>query len=85
MQRQGGPADEGRPPEEGEAAQPARPALLTAKEVAQLLSCSPRTVYRLADSGRIPPPVRLGALVRWSRRALEDWIADGCPHCRRRR
>ena len=35
--------------------------------------------YRLADSGRIPPPVRIGGLVRWPRAALEQWIKEGCP------
>ena len=58
------------------------PALLTVNDVAWLLNCSARTVYRLADSGRIPPPVRLGRLVRWSRRTLEVWLAEGCPACK---
>jgi len=38
-------------------------------------------VYRLADSGAMPPPVKLGALVRWSRQAIEQWIAGGCKPC----
>lgn len=54
-------------------------ALMTIKEVAALLSCSTRTVYRLHDAGQIPQAVRLGALVRWNRREIEQWIADGCP------
>jgi excisionase family DNA binding protein len=61
------------------------PELLDARAVARLLDCSPRTVYRLADSGRIPSPVRLGGLVRWSRRGLEGWIEEGCPKCDGRR
>mgnify|MGYP000305921185 FL=1 len=60
------------------------PELLDARAVARLLNCSPRTVYRLADSGRIPSPVRLGGLVRWSRRGLEGWIEEGCQRCRKR-
>ena len=59
--------------------------LLDANDVAGLLKCSRRTVYRLADSGRIPVPIRLGMLVRWSRQALDEWIAEGCPSCRNRR
>jgi excisionase family DNA binding protein len=55
------------------------PAMLTIDEVARLLSCSTRTVYRLNDAGRMPRPVRLGALVRWNRTEIEQWIADGCP------
>ncbi len=62
-----------------------QPALLGVKEVARLLNCSPRTVYRLADSGRIPAPVRLGSLVRWSCGVLDEWIAEGCPSCKNRR
>jgi excisionase family DNA binding protein len=59
----------------------APPALLDVQAVAQLLDCSPRHVYRLSDAGRMPAPVKLGSLVRWSRQAIEDWIALGCkPH-----
>lgn len=55
------------------------PAMLTVHQVAQLLNCSVRHVYRLADAGRMPRPVRLGALVRWNRTVIESWIAAGCP------
>jgi excisionase family DNA binding protein len=61
----------------------ALPALLDVRAVAQLLGCSPRHVYRLADAGKTPPPVRLGALVRWPRAAIKDWIAAGCPSVRK--
>ena len=48
--------------------------------VAALLGgCSQRHVYRLADSGRMPRPVKLGALVRWRRNELVEWVAAGCP------
>lgn len=56
--------------------------LLSVKHVSRVLGCSTRTVYRLADAGKMPLPVRLGSLVRWSRKALEDWIAQGCPPIR---
>ncbi len=58
--------------------------LLDVQAVAKLLSCSTRHVYRLSDAGRMPRPVRLGALVRWSRADIERWIVDGCPACRKR-
>lgn len=58
-------------------------ALLGVKETAALLKCSERHLYRLVDSGRAPAPIKLGALVRFSRKSIEDWIADGCPPCRR--
>ncbi len=56
--------------------------LLDVRAVAAMLDCSPRTVYRLADSGRMPRPVKVGALVRWRRDALTDWINADCPSCR---
>ena len=58
-------------------------ALLDVTQVAKLLKCSPRTVYRLRDGDRMPRPVNLGALVRWRRVDIENWIADGCRAIRR--
>lgn len=65
------------PPDEA-----AAPALLDVRAVAQLLDCSTRHVYRLADAGRMPAPVRLGSLVRWRRADLDAWLAGGCKPCR---
>jgi len=61
----------------------ARPELLDVKAVGKLLTCSQRTVYRLADAGKMPRPVRLGSLVRWDRETLLAWIRDGCKPVRR--
>ncbi len=58
-------------------------ALLDVRAVAALLHCSPRHVYRLSDAGRMPPPVRIGALVRWQRQAIDQWIAANCPAVRK--
>jgi excisionase family DNA binding protein len=58
-------------------------ALLDVRAVAALCTCSVRHVYRMADAGRMPAPVRLGALVRWRRQDLLDWLAAGCPLVRR--
>ena len=61
------------------------PELLDVRAVATLLDCSARHVYRLADAGRMPQPVKLGALVRWRRKDLSDWIDAGCPRgCRKK-
>lgn len=58
-------------------------ALLTVKQVAALLGISCRSVWRFADSGRMPRPLALsGNLRRWNRSALEAWIAEGCPALR---
>jgi excisionase family DNA binding protein len=56
--------------------------LLDVEQVAAMLKCSTRHVYRLADAGKMPAPVRVGALVRWSRKSIEAWIGEGCPPCR---
>ena len=53
--------------------------MLTIDDVAKLLQCSSRQVYRLSNAERMPRPVRLGSLVRWNRQALEVWISEGCP------
>ena len=57
-------------------------ALLDVRAVAALLGCSTRHVYRLADAGHMPPPVRLGALVRWRRQDIDAWLATGCKPIR---
>jgi excisionase family DNA binding protein len=59
--------------------------LLSVDDVAAMLSISGRHVYRLADAGRMPRPVKLGGAVRWDRLAIADWIAAGCPDTDRRK
>lgn len=56
--------------------------LLGVRAVAGMLGCSTRHVYRLSDAGRMPAPLKLGALVRWPRKAMEDWIDQGCKPVR---
>ena len=52
--------------------------LLDVVAVATMLDVSPRHVYRLADAGRMPRPVKLGGAVRWDRDAIKSWIDSGC-------
>ena len=70
--------------EEAEDLQPVvSPELLDVRAVAALLGgCSTRHIYRLADAGRMPRPVKLGTLVRWRRAEVLDWISAGCPAVR---
>ena len=56
--------------------------LLDVRAVAEMLGCSARHVYRLSDAGKMPGPLRLGSLVRWSKTAIETWIDQGCPPAR---
>ena len=72
-------------PTAGRESATAESALLDVQQVAAMLRCSVRHVYRLADSAQMPRPVKLGALVRWRRDEIDNWIADGCPTCRKGR
>lgn len=47
--------------------------------VAAMLGVSERHVYRLADAGKMPRPIKLGGANRWDRLTLEQWVSDGCP------
>ncbi len=53
------------------------------KIVAKKLDCSTTHIRRLNDVGRMPAPIKLGALVRWDLDVIDEWIASGCPSCRR--
>ena len=55
------------------------PPLMSVKDMARLLACSTRTIYRLADRGAIPGPARIGGLLRWPRHVVDRWIDDECP------
>ena len=59
--------------------------LIGVDKVAELLECSLRTVYRLADCGQLPRPRKVGSLVRWSVGEIRKWVQEGCPKQRRRR
>lgn len=56
--------------------------LLKVGQVADLLQCSPRNIYRLADAGKMPRPMKIGSLVRWPKAILAEWIAGGCKPVR---
>jgi predicted DNA-binding transcriptional regulator AlpA len=49
-----------------------------AKAVGRVLDLSWRTVYRLADAGKIPSGFKLGASRRWDLTQIEEFIRDGC-------
>jgi excisionase family DNA binding protein len=61
----------------------AAPLLLSADQVATVLSCSVRHVRRLIDSGHMPRPIKLGALLRWRKIDIERWVEGGCPQPRK--
>ncbi len=55
-----------------------RGGLVDVREVARLVSCSPRQVFRLVERGLIPAPVKVGRLTRFRRDEIERWIDGGC-------
>lgn len=54
--------------------------LLTVKDVAKALRVSPRQVWKLSSSGRLPAPVRLSRSVRWRSADIKRWVELGCPN-----
>jgi len=54
--------------------------LLSAEDLAKMLSLSRRQIFRLNSSGRIPASVRIGGAVRWRlEEDIQPWITMGCP------
>jgi excisionase family DNA binding protein len=51
---------------------------------AHALNVSERTVKRLAAAGELPGVVHVGSRRLFYRKALEEWIAQGCPPVRRK-
>ena len=58
--------------------------LISASQLADLLSVSERTLYRLKSIGQLPLPIVLGGSVRWRLTEIREWIAQGCPKPTRR-
>lgn len=61
---------------------------LDMKEMSKRIGLSVPTVKRLAEEGKLPPFIVLGAhnpaskkyLTRkWAKHVVEEWIDDGCP------
>jgi excisionase family DNA binding protein len=50
--------------------------------VADRLGCSWRTVYRHADTGKIPKGVKVGGMRRWDLSQIDAFIASGCKPLR---
>ena len=48
--------------------------LLTDREVAAMLGIGVRSVWRKAQDGRLPPPVKVGGSTRWVKSTMREWI-----------
>ncbi len=53
--------------------------LLTARELAKMLSISVRSTWRYRSSGRLPKTVKIAGAIRWRQQDIEQWISMGCP------
>jgi predicted DNA-binding transcriptional regulator AlpA len=59
------------------------PAMLDVQGFADVLGVSTRSIRRLVDAGKAPPPVRLSRrLPRWPKLVIEAWVQAGCPKIR---
>ena len=54
------------------------PQLLSAKELAKVMSLSPRTVFRLRSSRRLPFPVYVGSSLRWRLSDIKLFLECDC-------
>jgi len=52
--------------------------LIDVGELAKMMSLSPRTVWRLANCGKLPAPLKIGGSRRWKRQSIIDFIEGGC-------
>jgi excisionase family DNA binding protein len=52
-------------------------ATYTIADLARLMQCSERHVHRLQSARAIPGAIRIGRLVRFSRRLVDEWLASG--------
>ena len=51
--------------------------IIRPKELAELLSISIPTLYRMINNGELPPKVQIGKrAVGWRRSQIEDWMEE---------
>lgn len=55
------------------------PEILTVPEVARFLRVNRKTVYDLANQGRLPGAHRVGRTIRVYRRTMLRWLSDAEP------
>ena len=52
---------------------------VSAKQFAEMIGVSVRTIHRLKASGKLPPSKQIGGSVRWRVSVIEDWLASDSP------
>ena len=54
------------------------PATYKVGQAAEIAQISVRQLWRLIDAGKVPGIIRLGRIVRLSKKQFDDWIERGC-------
>lgn len=55
------------------------PILINSAEAARLVGIDESTWRRYSSAGKVPVPIKLGALNRWCPEELKAWAMHGCP------
>lgn len=58
---------------------PVEPIAVDARQLAALLACSVRQIWRLRAMKLLPKEIRLGGSIVWNRREILEWFESGCP------
>jgi predicted DNA-binding transcriptional regulator AlpA len=54
--------------------------LINAAELAQILSVSKPTIWRMKEALKLPKEIALTSqCIRWRRADIDSWLAAGCP------
>ena len=53
--------------------------LLTAKDLASILSTSVRSIWRYRSSGCLPKTIKISGAIRWKQSDIDLWISMNCP------
>jgi excisionase family DNA binding protein len=53
--------------------------LLTASDLAEMLSVTKRSIYRWTGDGTIPKPVKVGGKKIWRSSDIDQWVQWDCP------
>ena len=54
--------------------EPKERVLMSVRELSAFLHLGERSIWKFANTGEMPAPVRIGRAVRWDRRDIEAWL-----------
>ena len=77
------PSNNGKPTGGIDAFDTTEPATYSVQQLAKYLGVAVRTIYRMRDSGELPPPIKFGKLLKWPRKTIEKWLEEQAATARR--